>query len=189
MNCLTCETELSIVYYKCTESDYRLEHSNGDLIYIKDTHNLDKDYEEVNTQCKYRYCSECKKLIDYPTTYENNKFKNGDLIVEEYNNYLNHNIIHNFTNITCRYCNNHLLEKGYYNHTLLENETPELFSYPEGFKNRINIINAETNNNIKTIDIDITDLNIPETEIGKKIIYCPSCNFFITNNLKEIYKD
>ena len=30
---------------------------------------------------------------------------------------------------------------------------------------------------------------IPETDIGKKILYCRDCNFFIMNDLKGIYKE
>lgn len=191
MTCLICETELSTVYYKCTETDYRLEDSNGELIYIKGTHNFDRDYDEVNTQCKYIYCSKCQKIIDYPTIYDSeiNKFKTGDLIIDEYYNHLNLNIIHNFTNITCRYCNNNILKKGYFTHTELEqtDENKLLYCYPENIENLIHIYNEDTNNIIKDITINLLDYD-PKiiTDIGKKIIYCPDCNYFITNNLREI---
>ena len=60
------------------------------------------------------------------------------------------------------------------------------YSYPNNFINTIHIYNEETKNKIKDIDIDLPELEIPETEIGKKIIYSPNCNFFIMNNLKTI---
>lgn len=191
MNCLTCETELITVYYKCTESDYRLEESNGNLIYIKGKHNFINDYEEVNTQCKYMYCSQCQIIVDYPTIYDSeiNKFKTGDLIVDEYHNHLNHNIIHNFENIICKYCNKKVLVKGYFNHTEIEqtNEDKLLYCCPERIQNLIHIYNEHTNNKIKDIAVNLLDYNPKiNTDIGKKIIYCPDCDYFITNNLKEI---
>tara|TARA_A100001037_G_scaffold298491_1_gene322317 strand:- start:259 stop:840 length:582 start_codon:yes stop_codon:yes gene_type:complete len=191
MNCIDCNQLLINTYYKCTENDYRLEKTDGDLIYIKDTHNLDIDNEEVNTQELSVYCTQCEKVIDYPTTYDtiNNNFKNGDLIIDKYHEYLDKNIIHQFTNINCLHCNT-LLEKGYYTHTEMEQTEENLmkYSYPNNFINTIHIYNEETKNKIKDIDIDFLELEIPKTEIGKKIIYCPNCNFFITNRLDEIYK-
>tara|TARA_Y100001958_G_C21141483_1_gene480097 strand:- start:393 stop:1004 length:612 start_codon:yes stop_codon:yes gene_type:complete len=190
MNCLNCKKELIIVYYKCTESNYRLEDSNEKLIYIKGTHGFNIDYEEVNTQCKYMYCPECQIIIDYPNIYDSeiNKFKTGDIIMNDYYNHLNHNVIHNFTNITCKYCSENLLQKGYFNHTEKEqtDEDKLLYCYPEGIKNLIHIYNEDTNNKIKDIELYLIEFIIPKTDIGKKIIYCPKCNYFITNNLKEI---
>tara|TARA_B100000686_G_C16671409_1_gene906675 strand:+ start:204 stop:776 length:573 start_codon:yes stop_codon:yes gene_type:complete len=189
MNCLNCNNQLINTIYKCTENDFRLEKTNGDLIYIKGTHNLDIDNEEVNTQELTIYCTQCEKLIDYPTTYDtiNNKFKNGDFIMEEYHGSLN--IIHQFTDINCSHCNN-ILKKGYFTNTEMEqNEENSLkYSYPSNFRNTIHIYDEETKNKIKDIEIALIELDMPETDIGKKIIYCPDCNYFIVNNLKQIYK-
>ena len=64
------------------------------------------------------------------------------------------------------------------------------YSYPTDFTNTIHIYNEDTNTTIKDIIISLTEINpIPETDIGKKIIYCSNCNFFIMNDLKEIYKE
>ena len=60
------------------------------------------------------------------------------------------------------------------------------YSYPSDFKNTIHIYDEVSKEKIKDIEINFLDLKIPETEIGKKIIYCPNCDFFITNNLKTI---
>ena len=189
MNCIDCNQLLINTYYKCTENDFRLEKTDGDLIYIKDTHNLDIDNEEVNTQSLSIYCTQCAKVIDYPTTYDtvNNNFKNGDLIMEEYSGYLDKNIIHQFTNINCLHCNS-ILQTGYFTNTEMEQSEENLlrYSYPTDFKNTIHIYDEETNNKIKDIEINLIELRTPETEIGKKIIYCPNCNFFIMNNLKTI---
>ena len=189
MNCIDCNQLLINTYYKCTENDYRLEKTDGDLIYIKDTHNLDIDYEEVNTQSLSVYCTQCEKVIDYPTTYDtvNNNFKNGDLIMEEYSGYLDKNIIHQFTNINCLHCNS-ILQPGYFTNTEMEQSEENLlrYSYPTDFKNTIHVYDEETNNKIKDIEINLIELKTPETEIGRKIMYCPNCNHFIMNNLQTI---
>ena len=192
MNCINCNQLLINTYYKCTENDYRLEDTSGNLIYIKDTHSLDIDDEEVNTNVKSVYCQTCKQIIDYPTIYDNeiNNFKNGDLIVEEYYNHLNHNIIHQFTDITCKHCNTNILEKGYFTNTEMEQTEENLlkYAYPTDFTNTIHIYNEDSNTKIKDITIDLITLKIPSTGIGKKILYCQDCNYFIMNDLKEIYK-
>ena len=192
--CLTCNELLIDTYYKCTETDYRLEDTNNNCIFIKDTHNLDLDYEEVNTQSLCVYCKNCEEIIDYPTTYDpiNHNFKNGDLVVNDYYKHLINNIIHQFTNITCKYCNTNNLQKGYFTNTEVEQTEGNkiLYCYPEGIENLIHIYNEENNTKIKDITINLTEINpIPETDIGKKILYCPDCNFFIMNDLKEIYKE
>tara|TARA_E500000178_G_C16916401_1_gene705102 strand:- start:451 stop:1038 length:588 start_codon:yes stop_codon:yes gene_type:complete len=192
--CLTCNELLIDTYYKCTENDYRLEDTNNNCIFIKDTHNLDLDYEEVNTQSLCVYCTNCEEIIDYPTTYDssNHNFKNGDLVVNDYYKHLINNIIHQFTNISCKYCNTNNLQKGYFTNTEVEQteENKILYCYPEGIENLIHIYNENTNTKIKDITINLTELYpIPNTDIGKKILYCHDCNYFITNNLKEFYKD
>ena len=194
MNCITCNELLINTYYKCTENDYRLEKTNGELIYIKGSHDLNEDDEEVNTQELSIYCERCKKIIDYPTDYDtiNHNFKNGDLIIHNYYDYLNKNIIHQFTNITCKYCNKNTLQKGYFMNTeMIQSEENLLkYSYPNNFTNTIHIYNEETNNKIKDIEIDLIEINpIPETDIGKKILYCPHCNHFIMNSLQVIFKE
>ena len=62
------------------------------------------------------------------------------------------------------------------------------YSYPNDFTNTIHIYNEDTNIKIKDITINLPEIPIPNTDIGRKILYCPQCNFFITNNLQEIYK-
>ena len=189
--CLTCNNSLIKGYYQCTESDYRVVDENYNLIYIKATHDLDKNYEEVNTESELVYCNTCNTIIDYPTTYDstNNVFKNGESVVTEYYDYLNKNIIHQFTNINCKYCNN-ILEKGYFSNTETEQTEENLlrYSYPNDFPNTIHIYNESSNTKIKDIITNNYELQTPSTDIGKKLIYCPSCNFFITNKLQEIYK-
>jgi len=190
INCIDCNKELTNVYYKCTKDDYRYVDENNNLIYIKDTHNLDINNEEVNTEVKDIYCTTCNKPVYYPTNYENN-FKNNDIIIKIFPHYKTKNIIHQFTNMTCKYCNTNILEKGYFTNTEMEQTEENLlkYAYPIDFTNTIHIYNEETNTKIKDITIMLNEINpIPETDIGKKILYCPSCNFFIMNNLQEIYK-
>ena len=93
--------------------------------------------------------------------------------------------------MTCKYCNTNILEKGYFTNTEMEQTEENLlkYAYPIDFTNTIHIYNEDTNTKIKDITIMLNEINsIPETDIGKKILYCPSCNFFIMNNLQEIYK-
>jgi hypothetical protein len=192
MNCITCNNSLINAIYKCTASDYRLEDVDGNLIFIKSTHNFDPSYEEVNTSVNCVYCQTCNEIVQYPTTYDNvnYEFKNGDLTMRDYYDYLNKNIIHQFTNITCRNCNN-TLQRGKFTNTVMSQTTDNLlnYSYPNDFTNTIHIANETTGTHVKDIDIKYPEIDpIPETDIGKKIIYCPNCNFFIMNNLKEIDK-
>ena len=213
INCITCNNPLIKVFYECTSSDYRIIDEDNNLLFIKMEHDLPNDSDEIGTKIEENYCSTCKHVVNYPTRYENNEFKNNELIMNNYINYLNKCLIHSFSNINCKYCNT-LLEKGYYQNTT------------NSSNHTIHIYNETTQNKIKDIDIDLADLEIPTTEsipaskplsidestnlspapapapdsdtdtipetisidIGKKIIYCPNCNFFITNRLDEIYK-
>jgi len=189
MSCDCCDCSLVNGYYKCSNNDYRVVDENEDLINIIEEHEIDDNDEEINTKEKIKYCNHCNKIFRYPDTYENNCFKCSDNIFKYHDNHKNDNIIHTFNNIDCNYCNT-LLEKGYYTNTEMEQTEENLmkYSYPNNFINTIHIYNEETKNKIKDIDIDLPELEIPETEIGKKIIYCPNCNFFITNKLIKIYK-
>ena len=63
------------------------------------------------------------------------------------------------------------------------------YSYPNNFTNTIHIYDEETNNKIKDIEINLIEIDIPETDIGKKILYCQDCNHFIMNNLNIVFKN
>jgi len=191
MSCNCCNCSLINGFYKCDINDYRIVDESDNLVKIIVEHELPEDDEEVDFKEKIKYCKTCNKIFRFPDTEENYIFKCGDIQFESFENNLNDNIIHQFTNMTCKYCNTNTLQKGYFMNTeMIQNEENLLqYSYPTDFTNTIHIYNEENNNKIKDITINLTEINpIPNTDIGKKILYCMSCNFFIMNNLQEIYK-
>jgi hypothetical protein len=191
MSCNCCNCSLINGFYKCDINDYRIVDESDNLVKIISGHELLQEDEEVDFKEKIKYCKTCNKLFRFPDTEENYIFKCGDNQFESFENNLNDNIIHQFTNMTCKYCNTNILEKGYFTNTEMEQTEENLlkYAYPIDFTNTIHIYNEDTNTKIKDITIGLIEINpIPETDIGKKILYCPSCNFFIMNNLQEIYK-
>ena len=189
MSCNCCNCSLINGFYKCDINDYRIVDESDNLVKKIVEHEFHEDDEEVNSKEKIKYCKTCNKIFRFPDTEENCIFKCGDNQFESFENNLNDNIIHQFTNITCKYCNTNILEKGYFMNTeMIQSEENLLkYSYPNNFTNTIHIYNEDKNTKIKDITIYLIEINpIPETDIGKKILYCPNCNFFITNNLQEI---
>ena len=191
MSCNCCNCSLINGFYKCGINDYRIVDENDNLVNVIIEHELSQDDEEVDSKEKIKYCKSCNKIFRFPDIEENYVFKCGDNHFKSFENNLNDNIIHQFTNITCKYCNTNFLQKGYLNNTeMMQSEENLLkYSYPTDFTNIIHIYDEDTNNKIKDITINLIELKIPTTDIGKKIIYCSDCNFFITNNLKEFYKE
>ena len=189
MSCNCCNCSLINGFYKCDINDYRIVDENDNLVKVILDHELSSDDEEINFKDKIKYCQTCNKIFRFPDTEENYIFKYGDNHFESFENNLNDNIIHQFTNINCLHCNN-ILQTGYFTNTEMEQTEENLlkYSYPTDFKNTIHIYDEVSKEKIKDIEIYFLDLKIPKTEIGKKIIYCPNCNFFITNRLDEIYK-
>ncbi len=192
MSCNCCNCSLINGFYKCNINDYRIVDENDNLVKIILDHELPSDDEEINFKEKIKYCQTCNKIFRFPDTEENYIFKCGDNYFEIFENNLNDNIIHQFTNITCKYCNTNILQKGYFTNTEMEQTEENLlqYSYPTDFTNTIHIYNENSNNKIKDIIINLIDINpIPNTDTGKKILYCQDCNHFIMNNLQQIYKD
>ena len=190
MSCNCCNCLLINGFYKCDINDYRIVDESNNLVKIISGHEIIEDDEEINFKEKIKYCQTCNKIFRFPDTEENYIFKCGDNHFESFKNNLNDNIIHKFTNITCKYCNTNTLQKGYFTNTeMIQSEENLLkYSYPNNFTNTIHIYNEENNTKIKDIIINLTEINpIPGTDIGKKILYCQDCNFFIMNDLKEIY--
>ena len=193
MSCNCCNCELINGFYKCTVDDYRIVDDNDTLVKIVSLNELsegDNNDEEINFKEKIKYCKTCNKIFRFPDTEENYVFKCGDMQFESFDNNLHDNIIHQFTDVTCKYCDTNTLQKGYFKHTEMEQSEENLlrYSYPCDFTNTLHIYDEGTNNIIKDITLNFLELPIPETDIGKKILYCTNCNFFITNNLKKIYK-
>ena len=192
MSCNCCDCLLINGFYKCNINDYRIVDENDNLINIISEHEISENNEEINTKEKIKFCQTCNKIFRFPDKEENYIFKCGDNHLESFENNLNDNIIHQFTNITCRYCNTNILQKGYFTNTEMEQTEENLlqYSYPNNFTNIIHIYNENTNDKIKDIIINLIDINpIPNTDIGNKILYCNECNHFIMNNLKQIYKE
>tara|TARA_B100001094_G_scaffold196889_1_gene190924 strand:- start:336 stop:914 length:579 start_codon:yes stop_codon:yes gene_type:complete len=192
MSCNCCDCLLINGFYKCDINDYRIVDESDNLVKVISEHEITEDDEEINFKEKIKYCKTCNKIFRFPDTEENYIFKCGDNEFKSFDNNENDNIIHQFTNITCKYCNNNILQKGYITNTeMIQSEENLLkYSYPTDFTNTIHIHNEDTNTKIKDIIIDLIELYpIPNTDIGKKIIYCANCNYFIVNNLKEIYKE
>ena len=190
MSCNCCNCSLINGFYKCDINDYRIVDENDNLVKVILEHELNEDDEEINIKEKIKYCKTCNKVFRFPDTQENYIFKCGDNQFESFDNSNNDNIIHQFTDITCKYCNTNILQKGYFTNTEMEQTEENLlkYSYPNDFTNTIHIYNEDTNTKIKDIIINLQEINpIPETDIGKKILYCPNCNFFIMNNLQQIY--
>lgn len=191
INCINCDGELSKVYYKRTDTDFRYVFEDNELLYIKSEHDIKEDDDERETIIMNMYCKCCNKFVDYPVEYDGDRFKNGDTIITYYKHHQTKNIIHRFTDITCKYCNTNTLQKGYFTNTemLQSDENLLQYSYPIDYINTIHIYNEE-DTKIKDITISLTEINpIPETDISKKILYCQDCNFFIMNDLKEIHVD
>ena len=192
MSCNCCNRSLINGFYKCDINDYRIVDESDNLVKIIVEHEIPEDDKEINSKEKIKYCKTCNKIFRFPDTEENYIFKCGDNVFESFENSDNDNIIHQFTNMTCKYCNTNILEKGYFTNTeMIQTEENLLkYAYPFDFTNTIHIYNEDTNTKIKDITIMLNEINpIPETDIGKKILYCPTCNFFIMNNLQEIYEE
>lgn len=191
MSCNCCNCLLINGFYKCDTNDYRIVDENDNLVKIISEHEITEAGEEINFKEKIKYCQTCNKIFRFPDAEENYIFKCGDNHLESFENNLNDNIIYQFTNITCKHCNKNILQKGYFMNTeMIQSEENLLqYSYPNDFTNTIHIYDEETNEKIKDIEIGLIEINpMPETDIGKKILYCPDCNHFIMNSLQVINK-
>lgn len=194
--CENCNTSLTDnCIYICTDTDYRINDDNNNLVKILSTHNFNSDDEEIGNFDYVKFCSMCDCYYRYPYSYDstNNVFKtrNNDNIIY-YDNFLKDNVIHNFSNITCKYCNN-TLQQGNFTMQIISETTENFnnFCWPIDFIQNVNIYNESSSSLIKTITPssynDYVNLQKFTTSIGKKIIYCSSCNFFISNSLEEFY--
>ena len=196
--CLHCNNNINKnCKYTCTDNDYRITDMSDSLINILSEHKAEDIPEEEKTNSDYvKYCSQCNFYYNYALNYSSDTnlfytWNNTNINANE--NFLNDNIIHSFDNILCKYCKNNTLQKGYFEMEIVE-ETPENFinySWANDFLKDINIFNESSSSLIKTITPsnynDYVNLQKFTTSIGKKIIYCTDCNFFISNILEEFY--
>ena len=106
-------------------------------------------------------------------------------IIKYYQNFLNDNIIHNFTNINCKYCKNRM-EKGYIR--IKKDEQAENGYLTIDFL----ICNEDTDEVIKEVNINNINfnpkLNINDltSSISRKLLYCNNCFYGIFNNLQDM---
>jgi hypothetical protein len=161
-------------YYKCSSEYYEITDLNKNSIKTLTLHSIPSTDSEINYKERIKYCSGCYNYIDVPTVYDSsvNKFKtSNDKIYECYPNFLEDNIIYNFTNIPCEHCSD-IFKKAYYT---IEDTSIKIYD--------------ENNNLLKINDLITNDfqefiLNFT-TDISKKILYCERCNFIIFNNLAK----
>ena len=170
-------------YYKCSSECYEILDLNDNSIKTIETHDIPADSDEINLKYRVKYCNCCFNHIIIPVVYDTtvNKFKteNGE-IIEYYDNFLEDNIIHTFTNITCEHCYD-IFKKIYF---IIETSTIKIDSFC------IKIYD-ENNNLLKINDIETSMEDFFRkltSNISKKILYCEGCNCIIFNNLiKHIF--
>ena len=58
MNCDVCGKTMNDGFYVCRETDYRIEDSDNNLVFIIQTHSIPSDAEEIDDiiDCKYCIC-------------------------------------------------------------------------------------------------------------------------------------
>ena len=178
MSCPNCNQDLLNGVYYCDNNDYRVIDNLNDknLIFIFKTHDLISGDIEINHNTRVKCCNCCLNFINMPTVYDTtiNKFKTDDgEILEYYDNFLEDNIIYDFTSLPCEHCSD-ILKKAYF---IVENNTIKIYD--------------ENNNLLKINDIETSMEDFFSkltSDISKKILYCESCNFIIFNNLiKHIF--
>ena len=164
-------------YNKCSLNCYEITDLNDNIIKTI-THDLPPEWDEMNQKNRIKYCNCCLNFINMPTVYDTtiNKFKTDDgEILEYYDNFIEDNIIYDFTSLPCEHCSD-ILKKAYF---IVENNTIKIYD--------------ENNNLLKINDIETLVITFNSkliSDISKKILYCESCNFIIFNNLiKHIFDD
>ena len=196
-NCVNCNCVINLYKYKCEISGYNLYDLND--IKIKKLYDCDIDSEtdnELNDISNIEYCSMCNVRVEFPDSYDNvnHVFTNNGKNIYYYENFLKRNIIHNFSNITCKYCSSNLERYRLETDIIEENDEKnfESLSFPCDFINDINIYDLN-NNLIKSFKphnyMEYKKLHELTTEISKNILCCNNCKFFIMNNLQEFYED
>lgn len=56
MNCDVCGKTMSDGVYVCRDSDYRIEDSDNNLVFIIQTHPISSDDSEINDSLNVKYC-------------------------------------------------------------------------------------------------------------------------------------
>ena len=66
MICPKCDNQnLTEGIYICTESDYRVIDSDGNLVFIYEVHDFLEGDDEINSNRPIKYCSKCKYCRSY----------------------------------------------------------------------------------------------------------------------------
>ena len=164
-------------YYKCSLECYEITDLNDNSIKTLILHDIISTDDEINQKTRIKYCDSCFDFINIPVVYDNtiDKFKTDDSeIIEYYDNFLEDNIIYDFTSLPCEHCSD-ILKKAYF---LIDNNTKKIYDENDNLL-KINELNEA---HIDGILLKTT------SDISKKILYCESCNFIIFNNLiKNIF--
>lgn len=192
--CCNCNMMLSYGKYVCHKDSYDITDENDNFVKAIENCNLSEDDLEVNSWDFVQYCNCCNTFIKYPYSYDNIEkiFKQKDnQVIENYEYFLENNIIHNFNSIECDHCSS-ILNKGKFTiETVTENtENIDNLSFPNDFIKNIKLFNLEDSfvkefepndyQEYRTLSDDYT------TDISKNILYCNNCNFVILNSLRKI---
>ena len=191
--CLSIMNEYKFVYNENNEDIGQIKTMEDNIIkeIIIDIVCENTKSEIMNMDCVL-YCTNCDFVCAFPSKYVDNEFLTKcDNMIYYYDNFLEDNIIHNF-DINCKYCSNNLEKYRLETNIIEENdENFNKLSIPNDFINDINIYDLNSNL-IKTFKPDnymeYKKLHELTTEISKNILCCPSCKYFIMNNLQEFYE-
>src|SRR6056300_1235674 len=174
-SCCNCNIALNYGKYICHMDGYKITDENDNVIRIIESCNLPEDDPEVNSFQFVQYCNNCNIFINYPYLYDNleKKFKQKDnQVIENYEYFLENNIIHNFNSIECDHCSS-ILNKGKFS---IEN-------IPENQENFDNLSLPNDFQEYRSLADDYTN------DISKNVLYCNNCNFVILNSLRKIFKE
>ena len=193
--CCNCSMVLNYGKYICRKDSYQITDENDNFIKYIELCNLSEDDAEVNSFDFVQYCNSCNIFINFPYSYDNNekRFKQKDnKIIENYEYFLENNIIHNFNSIECDHCSN-ILDKGTFTLEIIEEteENIDNLSMPIDFIKDIHIYNQD-GELVKTIEPndyqEYKELHDYTTNDSKNLLYCNDCKFCILNSLKKIYR-
>jgi len=198
-DCMCCNCNMMLNYgkYVCHKESYDITDENDNFIKSIESCNLSEDDPEVNS-CEFvQYCNCCNIFINYPYSYDNNekRFKQKDnQVIENYEYFLENNIIHNFNSIECDHCSS-ILNKGKFSiENISENqENFDNLSFPIDFIKNLKLFNLE-DSFIKEIEpIDYQEYRSLSddytTDISRNVLYCGNCNFVILNSLRKLFKE
>lgn len=195
--CCNCNMMLNYGKYICHKESYQITDENDNFIKSIESCNLSEDDPEVNSCYFVQYCNCCNIFINYPYLYDNNekRFKQKDnQVIENYEYFLENNIIHNFNSIECDHCSS-ILNKGKFSiENISENqENFDNLSFPIDFIKNLKLFNLEDSFIKEFEPIDYQEYrglsDDYTTDISRNVLYCGNCNFVILNSLRKLFKE